>query len=108
MIIISKDKFIEWMKKKGYSEFTPEGFPSTIFQYCYCIERVMERAGIKSWSELTPHLRKAILCFTKLNKKVEEVYWGTAYSTVINALETLEGYLLKKWQSEYLKLCGLR
>lgn len=107
MIIISKDKFMEWMKGKGYSEYTPEGLPSTIFQYCYLIERVMDRAKIKLWSELTPHLRNIIKCFRTLNKKQERKYWGKEYPAVANALQTLEWYLLENWKGEYLKLSGL-
>lgn len=107
MIIVSKDKFKEWMKRKGYSEFTPEGLPSTIFQYCYYIERVMERAGIKSWSELTPHLRKIIVCFSDIAKKEEMKYWGTAYPTVINALETFEWYVLELSYQDYKRYLRL-
>ena len=101
MIIVSKDNFIDWMKGKGYSGFTPDGQPSTIFQYCYYIERVMERAGIKSWSELTPHLRKIIVCFSGVAKREEMKYWGKAYPTVINALETFEWYILDRFGIVY-------
>lgn len=107
MIIISKDKFMEWMKGKGYSEYTHDGLPSTIFQYCYLIERVMDREKIKSWSELTPHLRSIIKCYTVLNINQEKKYWGKEYPAVANTLQTLEWYLLENWKGEYLKLSGL-
>lgn len=94
------------MKSKGYSEYTPDGLSSTIFQYCYYIERVMEREKIKSWSEMTCCLRHIIKSFRGKNKKVAKKIWGKAYPTVVNALETFEGYLLEKWEKAYLQMIG--
>ena len=96
------------MKGKGYSEFTPEGAPSTIYQYCYMIERLMERERIKSYSELTVSLRKWIKWLRGSGKLKEKKYWKTQYPELINALETFEWYLLDRFEEyqEYLIILG--
>ena len=94
MIIVSKEKFINWLKKKEYKDWTKTGFPSTIPEYVYWIERVMEQESINSWSELTDKIQCFLKVYGKHGKK--EKFGGKNHFVVINALNRFMEYLLNE------------
>lgn len=105
MIIIYKDKFVKWLREKGYKEYTDDGLPSTIIQYCYAIERVMEKELIDSMSHLTFFVRYIIRNYRTSTK--ERKYWKTTYEETVRALEVFEWYLLETFP-EYARMIGLK
>ena len=40
------DQFKEYLINKGYSEYTPSGKPSTVYDYIKRVERICERENI--------------------------------------------------------------
>lgn len=40
------EKFKNYLIKKGYSEYTPSGHPSTVYDYGKRIERICKREGV--------------------------------------------------------------
>lgn len=105
MIIVSKDKFVDWLREKGYKEYTNDGLPSTILQYCYAIERVMEKEQIDSMSHLTFLVRYIINNYR--NSISERKYWKTQFEETVRALEVFEWYLLETFP-EYKRILGLK
>lgn len=105
MIIVSKEKFVNWLREKGYKEYTNDGLPSTILQYCYCIERVMEKELIGDMSHLVFFIRYIISNYK--TSAFEKKYWKTQFEETVRALEVFEWYLLETFP-EYKRMIGLK
>ncbi len=94
MIFVSKEKFMQWLKEKDYKDWTQEGYPSTIYNYVYWIERVMKKENIDSFSELTNEIQELIRSYGEYGSKRN--FGEKGHSTVINALKRFLEYLIEK------------
>lgn len=94
MILVSKDDFIEYLRKEQYKEYSETGNYSTIPHYVYWIERVMKNENMDTWSELTDHIQRLIKEYGEFGKKKN--FGEQGHATVINALKRFSDYLLNE------------
>ena len=92
MLLVSKENFAKWLIKEDYKEWSGNGYPSTVPQYVYSIEKVMEKENIKTWSELTEHILDLIFKYGKYGPLKN--YGEQGHSTIINALERFMDFLI--------------
>lgn len=94
-MIVSKEKFMDWLKKEDYSEWTGAGYPSTIHQYIYSIESVMKIENIESFSALTEHIQLLIRKYGQYGSMRD--YGNRSHGTVINALKRFMEFLINEY-----------
>ena len=94
MILISKDDFINYLRKEGYKEWSQNGNKTTIPEYVYSIERVMKLEGVETWSEFTDHIQTCLFKYGEYGEMSE--FGKESHSTVINALKRFMEYLLNE------------
>ena len=93
-MLISKDNFINYLRKEGYSEWSANGNETTISKYIYWIERVMRYEMINDWSELTNHIQHLLIRYGEFGEM--KSFGQEGHSTVINALRRFMDYLLNE------------
>jgi len=94
-MLVSKEKFMDWLKKEDYSEWTGNGYPSTVYQYISSIERVMKMEYIEGFSELTEHIQKLIRKYGPYGPMKN--YGNIGHGTVINALKRFMDFLINEY-----------
>ena len=84
------DDFQQWLKSHEYTEHTPSGNPSTVYDYRKRIERVCIEEGI-SIIELIKRIDTIVLDYGPNGRKEEA--GQKSHSAVINALRRFQEYL---------------
>lgn len=79
------NQFKEYLKEAGYSEFTPTGNPSTIYDYCNRVKKVALRENITIF-QLSGNIDLIIKKYDKGGK--EESFGNKSNRAVINALKS--------------------
>ena len=93
-MLISEQKFMDWLKQEDYKDWTGSGYPSTIYQYVGAIKRVMAKENIESLSDLTQHIQSLIRKYGPYGPMKE--YGSTGHNTVINALKRYMDFLINE------------
>lgn len=84
------DNFKQWLKGQGYSEYTPSGKPSTIYDYPKRIERVCQNEGL-SLNDLIRNIDNVLSQYSPEGKKAG---LGVAsHNAVLNALRRFKEFL---------------
>ena len=94
-MLVSKEKFMDWLKREDYKDWTESGYPSTIFQYIRSIESVMKKEAIETFSDLTQHIQLLIRKYGPYGPMKE--YGSTGHNTVINALKRFMDFLINEY-----------
>ncbi|MGN1201517.1 MAG: hypothetical protein ACI4R8_04615 [Candidatus Caccovivens sp.] len=87
-----KERFIEYLKERGYKEYTPNGRPSTIYSYIKGIERVISWEGLESWSDIKYNIDK--LCEIYGEGGPKEKLGRQSNNTIICALLRFREFLV--------------
>jgi hypothetical protein len=85
-----KEQFTEYLRSKGYSEQTPSGHPSTVYDYPKRIDNVCKWESV-SWRELGENIEGIILKYDVGGEK--EHYGNRSNRAVINALKRFSEFL---------------
>ena len=78
-----KERFRHYLLAKGYSEVTPSGNPSTVYDYIKRIDRVCEWEGV-SWEMLSARIEQVVQLYD--HGGVKEELGNKSHRAVINAL----------------------
>ncbi len=84
------EKFQNYLIKQGYSEFTPSGKPSTVYDYEKRIKRICEREGI-SINQLADKIDVYVKKYDTFGS--EEEFGKGSHSSFINALKKFEEFM---------------
>jgi hypothetical protein len=85
-----KEEFETNLRNSGFSEVTPSGRPSTVYDYSWRVERVVDRENI-SWLKLAANVDDIIQSYDKGG--VEEEYGSSGNGAVINALRRFKEFV---------------
>lgn len=91
-MIASENGYKLWLIERRYSEFTPSGNPSTIYEYCNAIKNIMKMENIDTWSELPQHINRLVLEYGEGG--INEDFGKKKHSTPISALLRFKDYLI--------------
>ena len=91
-MLVSEQKFMDWLKQEDYKDWTGTGYPSTIYQYVGAIKRVMAKENIESLSDLTQHIQLLIRKYGPYGPMKE--YGSSGHNTVINALKRFMDFII--------------
>ena len=81
------EKFRKYLIEKGYSEYTPSGNPSTVYDYAKRVQRIYEREGI-SLRKLADNINFYV---SKYDQFGDEADFGKkSHNAYINALKRFE------------------
>lgn len=84
------ENFKKYLIQQGYSEYTPSGNPSTVYDYVKRVQRICERENI-SLSKLTDNISFYV---SKYDSFGDEADFGKkSHSAYINALKRYEEYI---------------
>ena len=86
-----KEQFKKYLIKNGYSEFTPSGNPSTVYDYVKRIERIMSWEHYEEWSDVVKNIDK--LCEDYSEHGIKSHLGTRSNSAVINALRRFKEFL---------------
>lgn len=85
-----KEQFKDYLLSKGYSEYTPSGNPSTVYDYIYRIEKICLEEG-SSWEMLASDIDRFVKDYDVGGKN--ENIGQTSHRAVINALKAFKAFL---------------
>lgn len=87
---ITEKDFEEYLRKKGYSECTKSGKPSTVYDYPKRIKKICERKDLQSLNELA---EKIHIIVQKYDKDGEESDYGAqSNKAYINVLKRFQEF----------------
>ena len=55
-----KEAFISYLIDRGYTQYTSQGMPSTVYQYAKCIEDVMNYENYYSWQDVVKNIDRLL------------------------------------------------
>ena len=85
-----KERFRNYLLAKGYSELTPSGNPSTVYDYIKRIDRVCEWESV-SWEILGTRIEQVVLLYDQGGAKEE--LGNKSHRAVINALRRFNEFV---------------
>lgn len=88
-----REKFKEYLKKKGYAEYTPAGNPSTVYDYIKRIDKVCEIENC-SWQQLEDNIHYIISQYDNYGRKSD--IGNKSHRSVINALKRFQEFIIDK------------
>ena len=86
------EKFKCFLIKKGYSEYTPSGNPSTVYDYVKRIEKICKREAILI-NELAANINSYVQKYDKFGP--EEEFGKRSNNAYISALKRFEEFITK-------------
>ena len=84
------ENFKTYLIKKGYSEFTPSGNPSTVYDYMKRVEKIRSRENI-SINELSENISYYVEKYDYAGTESE--FGKRSHNAFINALKRFEEFL---------------
>ncbi len=78
-----KEPFKQYLIKQGYSQWTPNGNPSTVYDYLKRIERVCEWEGL-TWSSISNHISRLVQEYGATGTKAKK--GAISHNAVLSAL----------------------
>ncbi len=88
-----KEQFQYWLKIKGYSEYTPKGLPSTVYDYPKRIEYIIWYEKLKSWQDVVININRLLKEYDENGIKSE--IGKKSHSAVINALRRFNEFCIE-------------
>lgn len=88
-----KNEFKNWLIKQGYSEFTPKGYPSTVYDYLGRIERVMIWERITTWSAIQEQINRLVSEYGEFGIKAN--LGKRSHNAVISALKAFQRFCVE-------------
>ncbi len=85
-----KERFRNYLLTKGYSELTPSGNPSTVYDYIKRIDRVCEWESV-NWEILGTRIEQVVLLYDQGGAKEE--LGNKSHRAVINALRRFNEFV---------------
>ena len=85
-----REAFRKYLIEKGYSEYTPSGRLSTVYQYVNCVENVSRNEGI-SWEEMAENINHLVVEYDTGGEKAN--YGSRGNRSVINALKQYREFI---------------
>lgn len=82
--LVMEKQFMEFLKTEGYSEFTPSGNKSTVYDYTMRVKRIMEYEN-KDWESLMDGISDIVKLYDVGGKK--ENIGKKSHNAYINALK---------------------
>lgn len=86
-----RKSFEEFLVKKGYTQYTQLGLPSTVYDYIKRIDFVCEEECLLSWSQLASNIGKFV-CMYDIGGRKENA-GNKSHRAVINALKRFRDFL---------------
>lgn len=86
-----KKEFQKYLIEQGYSLYTPKGYPSTVFQYLNCIDKVCEWEGYSTWDRLADEIPYVVQRYDTGGPK--EIYGNKSHRQVISALVQFKNFI---------------
>lgn len=86
------EDFKQFLIEKGYSEFTPSGNPSTVYDYAKRIEKISAREGI-SLHKLASNIEYYVEKYGTFGSEAE--FGRRSHNAFISALKRFEEFLSK-------------
>lgn len=83
------EKFKRFLIQKGYSEYTPSGNPSTVYDYMMRVQRICERERI-SINQLADNISLYVKKYDTFG--VDKEYGKQSHGAYINALKRFEEF----------------
>ncbi|MGO4819437.1 hypothetical protein [Flavobacterium sp. W22_SRS_FP1] len=83
------NQFKEYLKKQGYSENTPSGKPSTVYDYVKRVDKICERERVPL-QELTENICFYVKKYDTYGS--EEEFGKKSHSAFINALKRFQDF----------------
>lgn len=83
------EEFERYLIQQGYSEYTPSGYPSTVYDYRKRIEKICERERI-SICQLSDNIGVYVKKYDTYG--VEEEFGKKSHSAFISALKRFEEF----------------
>lgn len=88
---VLKEKFYNYLREKGYKEYTPSGNKSTLYDYWGRIERICKDEEI-TWHELSKQINKFVQDYDTSGAKSE--LGEKSHRAVINALKRYQEFII--------------
>ena len=88
------EKFKKYLIEKGYSEFTPSGKPSTVYDYIKRVERIRSRENM-TLSELAENISYYVDKYGPTGNESE--FGKRSHNAFINALRRFGEFLKNSW-----------
>jgi len=86
-----KEEFRNYLREKGYSEFTPKGLPSTVYNYPVRIDYIIWFEKLHSWQNVVDNIDRFLIEYDKGG--IKEKVGKKSNSAVINALKRFKEFL---------------
>ena len=87
-----KEKFTQYLKDMGYSEFTPKGTPSTVYDYTYRIDYVIYYEQFRDWFDIIENIKQLLQDYSKYGIKGD--IGSKSNNAVISALRRFDEFLV--------------
>lgn len=84
------DNFKNYLIEQGYSEFTPSGNPSTVYDYIKRVEKICERENIKV-QNLAENIKFYVEKYGPTGNEAE--FGKKSHNAFISALKKFEDFL---------------
>lgn len=86
--------FKSWLIKKGYKQFTPKGYPSTLSDYASRIRYIIWYEKLSSWQDVADNIEKFVIEYDK--DGIKSLICKKSHNAVISALKRFNEYLIDK------------
>ncbi|MDO5135464.1 MAG: hypothetical protein Q4D55_05375 [Eubacteriales bacterium] len=84
-----EEQFREFLKKEGYSEYTPSGHKSTVYDYLMRVKRIMKWEDM-TWEALGRNISKIMMRYDVGGEK--EDIGRKSHNAYINAIRAYERF----------------
>lgn len=91
-MIEMKKQFEEYLINKGYSQTTPKGQPSTVYDYIKRIDKVCQWENM-TWEQLADSIQKILYQYDNGGEK--ENLGKISHRAVFNALRSFYDYVMR-------------
>lgn len=87
-----KEKFITYLKERGYKLYTQNGHPSTAYDYVKRIENVIAWENYEGWSDVKENINDLVIEYGVGGQKEE--LGKKSHNSVISALRRFSEFTL--------------
>ena len=96
-----KEKFTQYLKDMGYSEFTPKGTPSTVYDYLGRIDYVIYYEQFMDWFDVIENIEQLLQDYSRHG--IKEDIGSKSNNAVISALRRFNEFLVYLEAKEDIK-----
>ncbi len=88
---ITVNAFEDYLRKRGYSEYTPSGKQSTVFDYAKRIRKVCEWENLKDLNELAEKIHDIVPKYDEGGERADD--GAKSHKAYINALKRFREFI---------------